>query len=195
MHIREATHNDNQGLLELTRKAPMTGGLQLRIDRDPDFFEILRRKGEYRTFIIQDNGAIVGSWSVVTHSVYINGSEDILHYLRDLKLDPDYQGSLAIYRLSKYVSDFQRNRFADLHFTIALHGNQKVISMLGGRAGLSRFEYVGSFILNFCILTYYRQNLKKYRLDVNPDLKELCGFYNKFYKDYQFGPVIKPDQL
>ena len=195
MIIRDSGPEDNQGLLDLTRRAPMSGGLQLRIDRDPDFFEILRKRGEYRTFVVEDKGSIVGSWSVVTHSVYINGSKEIIHYLRDLKLDPQYQGSLAIFRLFKYVTDSQRERSADLHFTIALRGNQKVISMLGGRAGLSNFEYVGTFNLNYCIPTPFRKRLGLLHLVPDPDLNELCNFYDKFYKNYQFGPVITTGQL
>lgn len=66
-----------------------------------------------------------------------------------MKLDPDFQGSLAIFRLFKYSTDFQKKRNADLHFAIALQGNWRVLSMVGGRAGLPEFELVGKFHLNF----------------------------------------------
>ncbi|MFC2114921.1 hypothetical protein ACFLTU_00495 [Bacteroidota bacterium] len=110
-------------------------------------------------------------------------------------MDPNYQGSLAFFRLTKFVREYQTERSADLHFTITLKGNYKAISTLGGRAGLNKFEFVGGFLLNFCLLTPVKFGLGKYQLDVNPDLAELCSFYDQFYKDYQLGPVITPDLL
>ena len=195
MIVRKANTDDNQRLLALTKKAPMKGSLQLRIDRDPDFFEILRRRGDYQTFVIEDKDQIIASWSIVAHQVYVNGSRITLNYLRDLKLDPEYHGSLAIYRLFTYVTDAQRKEKADLHFTIVLQGNEKVIGMFGGRAGLTKFEFINRFHLNFFILTSRRVNVNNQHLVEDPDLSTLSGYYNGFYKYYQLGPVISPEHL
>ena len=195
MNVREANINDNQGLLELTRKAPMKGGLQLRIDRYPDFFEVSRRRGTCNTFVVEDKNRIIACWSVVQHPVFINGSKTTLHYLRDLKLDPEYHGSMAVFRLFSYAADFQKRHNADLHFAIALQGNRRVLSMVGGRAGLTRFELIGRFYLNFFILAKRKINLENYLLEPDPDPTELTGFYRSFYRGYQLGPVITPDQL
>lgn len=68
MIVREANTNDNQGLLDLNRKAPMKGYLQVRIDRDLDFFEVTRRRGkEYYTFVVEDKNRIIACWSIVKH--------------------------------------------------------------------------------------------------------------------------------
>lgn len=98
----------------------MKGGLQLRIDRDPDFFEILRRSGNYITFVFEEKCKIIGSWSAVSHPVYIDGLIIMLHYSRDLKLDPEYQGSIVIFRMSKSVTNFQTGRDTDIRFAITL---------------------------------------------------------------------------
>ncbi len=196
MIVREANTNDNQGLLDLNRKTPMKGYLQVRIDRDQDFFEVTRRRGEeYYTFVVEDENRIIACWSIVKHPVFVNGSKSTLNYIRDLKLDPDYQGSLAVFRLFKYSTDFQKKRNADLHFAIALKGNWKVLSMVGGRAGLSKFELVGKFYLNFFLLASRRINLENYILESDPDPFELSDFYGNFYNRYQLGPVITSDHL
>ncbi len=195
MIARQATSEDNEGLLDLTRKAPMKGGIKLRIDRDPDFFEVLRRRGDYSTFVLEDNGKIIGSWSVVVHPVLINGEKKRLNYLRDLKLDSDYQGTTAIYRLFKFVFEFQKAQDADLHLTIVLKGNEKVLSMLGGRAGFPNFYYTGKFFLNFMVLRPFKSVLKTFIIEDNPDLNELKSFYNNFYYNYQLAPVINPEHL
>ncbi len=173
----------------------MKGHLQVRIDRDPDFFEVSRRRGGYHTFVAEDKSRIIACWTVVQHPVFINGSKTTLHYLRDLKLDPDYHGSLALFRLFKYTTDFQKRENADLHFALAMKGNQRVLSMIGGRAGLTRFELIGRFHLNFFVLTSRRVNLKHHLLESNPDLSELSAYYGNFYHRYQLGPVISPDHL
>lgn len=195
MIVRPATVEDNGGLLNLTRRAPMKGGIQLRIDRDPDFFEILRRRGNYSTFVIEDEGKIVGSWSVVVHPVLIDGKNTTLNYLRDLKLDPDYQGGTAIFRLFKFVSEHQKKQDADLHFTIVLKGNEKVLSMLGGRAGLPNFDFSGKFCLNFMVLRPFKTLLSSDIIEKDPDQKALTSFYNSFYRNYQLAPVIHTDHL
>ena len=45
VEIREAVETDNEALLALTRATPMDGTISLRIDRDPDFFALLRLRG------------------------------------------------------------------------------------------------------------------------------------------------------
>ncbi len=195
MIVRLANLNDNQGLLELTHRTTMKGGLRLRIEHGPDFFEILRRRGDYNTFILEEKGKIIGSWSVVSHPVYIDGSITILHYFRDLKLHQEYQGTTVIFRISKALTDFQTGGNADIHLAIALKGNEKSISLLGGRAGLLKFEYTGSFTLKFCVLTAGKVNMDNYIFQTNPDFKELSDYYDKFYRNYQFGPVITTEHL
>ena len=47
MVIRKALNGDSEALIELTRLAPMKGRISLRIDRKPDFFSLLKERGDY----------------------------------------------------------------------------------------------------------------------------------------------------
>lgn len=52
-----ATPSDNQQLIKLTAASGMMGEISLRIDRKPDFFSLLKMRGETRVFVLPINYA------------------------------------------------------------------------------------------------------------------------------------------
>src|SRR5580698_2361018 len=51
IEIRPATQADNEGLLALSPATPMARTIALRIDRDPDFFALLRMRSESIVYV------------------------------------------------------------------------------------------------------------------------------------------------
>ena len=43
--IRQAGQEDNSALVALARQTPMGGTISVRVDRDPDFFRMIRARG------------------------------------------------------------------------------------------------------------------------------------------------------
>jgi len=74
--FREANPNDNEGLLKLTRECPMDGEISLIIDRQPDFFKLLKLKGVFKTFVAEDSDQLIGSISIVSEEVRIRGENE-----------------------------------------------------------------------------------------------------------------------
>ena len=65
IEIRQASEADNEGLLKLTRITPMAGAISLRIDREPDFFALLRLRGRNKVFVATRGQEVVGCISEI----------------------------------------------------------------------------------------------------------------------------------
>lgn len=57
--------------MELTASTVMTGEVGLRIDRNPDFFELIKLRGKSKVFIAEENQNIISSLCVSLQNVYL----------------------------------------------------------------------------------------------------------------------------
>ena len=97
--IREAKCADNEALLALARVTPMDGRFALRMDRDPDFFALLRRRGEPIVFVATCESRVIGSVSAAIHPTYVNGVLEEVAHVGDLKVPPLFTGKRLSSRL------------------------------------------------------------------------------------------------
>ena len=74
LHIREATHGDNQQLIELQRKCPMGSDLLLQLDGSPDFFNRSRGYKDWTILVAEENQQIIGSAGVAVQEKTIDDS-------------------------------------------------------------------------------------------------------------------------
>jgi ribosomal protein S18 acetylase RimI-like enzyme len=191
--IREASPFDNNQLLRLTSLAPMTGKISLRIDRNPDFFSLLNKRGTSKVLVAEDNGNIVGCFSASRTNMVINGNPERVFYLADLKIDPSYERKVLTARLLKKMEDYLRDSGADILFCTAALGNEKVKALFSGRADFPEFNCTGTFRVYQIIPLLRKIKLREYaisRIDIND---EITGFYNEFYKRYQYSPIFTSD--
>src|SRR5512133_1037401 len=188
VNIREALSSDNAGLLVLTSLTPMKGRSSLRIDRNPDFINLLKQRGSSKVFIAEENGVIVGCFSASAVETTVNGSRETVFYLADLKVHPLYEGSTLAVRLLKRMADYIRTTDADLLFCTAASGNMKVMPLFTGRGGLPRFRYAGTF--KVFQLIPLRKDVKpgKFTFTDAAINSEIIGFYNQFFLRYGFSP-------
>ncbi len=93
--IRVASASDQRALLDLLRRCPIAGSMELVLDRQPDFFALSRLQGEQSTvYLAEDSeGRLLGSvmfterpekWGDRTYKVV---------RLSDLRTDPRYRQS------------------------------------------------------------------------------------------------------
>jgi len=193
--IRLTKKSDNDGLLKLTSMTPMNGEISIRIDRQPDFFRLLNRRGQSHVVVAEANGMIVGCISAARVLVHVNGKPTSIHYLGDLKVHPDYRGTGLAARLLKSMHLILLKTDSNLIFCTAAYGNDKVMPFFNGRAGLTKAVPLGIFKV-YQILPSPRQR-KTSRYVVNPeyDLPALTRFYNGYFRQYQFGPIFQRDSL
>ena len=71
MAIRIAIPGDNKKLVALSKLTPMDGNISICIQRDPDFFSLLKKKGCPQVFIAEENNEIIGCISIVQEEMVI----------------------------------------------------------------------------------------------------------------------------
>jgi GNAT superfamily N-acetyltransferase len=193
--IREATRNDNDGLLLLTAITPMGGDISIRSDRYPDFFRLLDRRGPSHVLVAEEGRTIVGCFSATRVPVYVDGKPESVHYLGDLKVHPDHRRSGLATELIQAMQRDLRASGADLVLCTAAFGNERVRPYLDGRAGLPRTAALGVFKVYQLLPSRRLSEVGAYEVREEPEQPEMLELYAHHFRDYQFGPVLEPDTL
>jgi predicted N-acetyltransferase YhbS len=193
--IREATRNDNEGLLSLTAATPMDGTISIRTDRYPDFFRLLDRRGPSRVLVAEEGGAIVGCVSAARVPVHVDGRLDTVHYLGDLKVHPGHRGAGLAASLLNAMHHDLREAGADLVLSTAAYGNDKVRPFFDGKGGLPRAVPAGVFRVYQILPSRRRSVAGPYAIREEPETPEVLALYNDHFRHYQFGPVFGPGAL
>ncbi len=195
--IREATKEDNDDLLTLTRQTPMHGIISLRIDREPDFFSLLKRRGAYKVFTAVSHDQLLGAVSISYQEVWINGHRKQVGYIGDMKVHPDFRGSFLAFRLMAELYKYLLTETPDLVLCLTARGNHEVETLLEGRLGLPGFCHVGHFKVYEMLPSPRRKTNATYRVAKveENDLGQVCLLLNEYYKNYQVAPVIEPHHL
>src|SRR5580765_4769203 len=106
MIIRKALSSDSAGLTRLASLISIGNSIVIRIDRQPDFFHLLRIRGNYTVWIAEDtNGTIVGSFSETKQALVLNGKKRGISCLSDLMIHPEYQKTNIACMLVKAMRD------------------------------------------------------------------------------------------
>jgi hypothetical protein len=195
IQLREAVSTDNAGLLNLTSLLPMEGRISIRIDRNPDFFKLLNVRGPGKVFIAEREGYIIGCFSVSVMDILVNGIPDKVYYLADLKIHPSCVGTTLTSRLLFVMSNYLRNIGADLLFSTAALGNEKVLSLFSGRIGLPKFQGIGTFKVYQIIPLIKKAALKTYRIEELLLNDEILEIYSCFSKRYSYSPALNKTNL
>ena len=148
IEIRMAAEADNDSLLALTRMTPMEGTIALRIDRDPDFFALLRSRGNAVVFVAVQHGEVIACVSVAIQQVYVGGAAQSVAYLGDLKVHPRFAGTRVVLQLLAALRAHVERHGVDLVWLLVAEGNARVMPFFGGRVGISRFVSAGRFIVD-----------------------------------------------
>jgi GNAT superfamily N-acetyltransferase len=190
--LRFANENDNDQLTELASATGMNGETALRIDRAPDFFELLRMRGESKVLVAVENNRIVGSVSVSKQYAYIGGKIYPVYYVADFKVIPELRnkgiGIMLCGELARYVIGAN----GDIVFLTVARGNTKPLPFFRNRKGVPDFENIGKFRV------YQFIGRKTHSVDQIEQVQvsgHLVNFLDNHYKRYELGAVITPDKL
>lgn len=190
--IREAGNNDNEELLALTGVTPMRGPVSLRIDRGPDFFRLLKLRGEGKVLAAVKDQRIIGCVSVTFQQVNVDNKIQRIAYLADLKVHPFFFGSRAALQLLLECQNYIKEQHVDLIFSVVARGNKRVISMLTqGKFGFPTFVSLGRFLVHQIIGSPVHEHSHLYEIleGNDSDIPEICRLCNDFNKSYQLAPL------
>lgn len=190
IRIRSAKDSDSNALIHLTGLTPMKGKISLRIDRRPDFFQLLHKRGNYIAIVAEtDNNEIVGSFTAACQSFFVEQKEIPVYYLGDLKVHPELSGSSLAFRLVKKMRTELETRGADLIFCTAAEGNHSVIPFFSGKAGIPLFQNISKY--NVYQLLPKKINRSVEYTAESTMTNELQLFYHNFYTRYEFRPSLE----
>lgn len=192
---RLASREDNQQLIELTAATGMEGETALRIDRHPDFFTLLDRRGESRVFVALDGSQIIGSLCVSLQKVWVGGQIETLHYVGDLKVIASHRNQGIGLQLCNELANEIVPQGADLAFLNVARGNNKPFTFFKNRPHIPDFDPIGIFKIQQFIGRRKPVSDRHYEVRETPVSEELTCFLNRFYNKYELGPVITKEQL
>lgn len=193
--FRMATRDDNQQLIELTAATGMEGETALRIDRHPDFFRLLDKRGESRVFVALDGSRIVGSLCVSLQKVWVGGQIETLHYVGDLKVIASYRNQGIGLQLCNELANEIVPQGADLAFLNVARGNNKPFTFFKNRPHIPDFDPIGIFKIQQFIGRRKPVSDRNYEIRETPVSEELTCFLNRHYSKYELGPVISKKDL
>ena len=185
--IRDATPKDSGKLLELTALTPMKGTIGLRIDRQPDFFSLLRLSESFILLVAENNSQEITGCFAATKS-YISVDDKVIaaFHLRDLKIHPEYSGSMLAYLLVKKMHERLLKEDADILCAAMAAGNKAVIPFFAGRAGIPAFTEAANFNV-YQILPKHNPRLTDNKTTTGKCA--LAEFFNICFKTFSLKPA------
>ncbi|MFZ4633301.1 MAG: GNAT family N-acetyltransferase [Saprospiraceae bacterium] len=174
----------------------MKGLISLCIDRQPDFFSLLRYRGQHEVIVILEGSLVVGSFSASQQKVFISGNPETIFYLADFKVHPAYRGSSVAVRLVRAMLNYLQTQSADLLFCTAAEGNNRVFPFFQGRLGIPAWADIGKFTV-FQILPSGAKPDKSLDIrQVVPEGFSLFDFYQAYFlENYTVAPLIEANDL
>ncbi len=186
--IRLATQADNSALLDLTRASPMAGRIALRIDRDPDFFALLRARGDFVLFVATHQDRIIGCMSAAIYPAYIQGRIERIAHAGDLKVHPGFTGRRLALHLVSAIEHHLRAHGIDLSFNLVADGNHKVMTIALGKHGTPIQVMLGRFLVKEILPSPSPRRDPRYTIaDAAPaDLPALARMLDSFARARNF---------
>src|SRR6266542_4154056 len=155
-----ACPEDDAALRRLLRETVMPGAVSLSFEREPCYFRAAAIEGPlHQTLAMRESstGAIVGMGSRSVRPMYVNGREQNVGYISQLRASPDYSFGLAMARMVARGFAYHRALHADgrapYYLCSIVEGNEPARRLLAsGLPGLPRFR-------EHCRLVTYAVNL------------------------------------
>lgn len=197
VEIRQASAADNDELIALTRMTPMDGAISLRIDREPDFFALLRLRGKSKVFVAVRGPQVIGCISAALRTAYISGVPETIAYIGDMKVHPSFSGSLVAVRLIKALEADLRLNGIDLCFCVAADGNHRVMPLFEGRLGMPRWVRLGRFLVDGLVPSPFTSHSKYYSIHAAQaaDMPAITTLLDRFHRTRQFAPQLAESEI
>ncbi len=163
--IREAALDDNERLIELVRRCPMKGQLQVYLDRYPDFFAMTRLQGDRSYIYVAEDlrGELVGSVVLIERQEQWLGQIVKVLHIGDLRTHPAWRGTrvaakfLEIYR-SKLLAEGYHHGSAEI-----MEGNAAPVKAQRLLGDAIKVCYDGALNLYQLLPVWSYQASKQYR--------------------------------
>ena len=197
--IRRALPGDNQKLIELARRCPMLGQLEMYSDRYPDFFAMNRLQGETAHIYLAETpeGNVIGCAALTEKKAVRDGKPINILHIGDLRSDPSVRRSkiaaemVDIYKKMLHSGDYDHGIFE------MLEGNRAITNMNVAVAQEFNLSVEGK--VNFYQLVPFRSYAASkqwsYRLATAADLPAIVANMQSSYGGLLAAPEFSVEWL
>ena len=201
--VREACSSDNEGLIALAESCSMSGDIELRIDRRPDFFTLNELEGRWRLAVAEREGKVVGCICFSEREAHLDGVPQTTGYVGDLKVHPAHRDMAIADALSRYAKE----RMSSLEEKAAvlitvLGGNAAMQRRLHGPRGLPAFTRVATVRTYSLSILWKRKERRVANADgaeIRPatwaDVEEMADLWRAVAPGRQLSPVHDAESL
>ncbi len=193
--FRIATNEDNVKLIQLAASSAMAGKIGLRIDRHPDFFALLKMRGDTKVFVAEENNIIIGAICVSQQKVYVGGEIYPLQYIGDFKVADRFRNKGIGLKLCNEMADYVISHNSDLAFLNVSMGNSKPVSFFKNRPNVPDFDNIGIFKIYQIIGKRMKPAIHKYSVEETLFNDDVLQFFNRHNSNYQLGTVITAEKF
>jgi len=143
------SRDDDAGIRRLLATNPVPGTIQLRYEREPDYFAGCAAMGPFtQVLVAKDDDRVVGVACRAIRPMYINGQREDIGYLGQLRVDHHYRGRFLVlrgFRLLRELHDDGRTRS---YVTTIIEGNAEAEGVLVHRARgvMPRYRRLGTLV-------------------------------------------------
>jgi len=188
--FRVADDADNAELLDLETMCPQGTSLVLQFERSPDFFLRSRVYDNYKVYVAEEEGKIVGTVGATPKE--FNISEEAVKgiYIYDLRVHPTFRGRGIGSKLVQQV--IAEENEADLAYGYIMEENYPSIALFQ-RLG---FQNIHDFmLLNVPLYKRQEQTASKVRKMTINDVSSVVDLINDHYRNHDFLPPLCIDKF
>lgn len=195
-----ATRADEPALRDLLRANSLGGWIQLAFQREPDAFAGTFGLAHSHDFVIayeEKSGRAVGLCERFVRDAFVNGEVVRLPYLGSLRVNGEFRNRIRILRTGfAAVRDLLGDR-RDAAFSLtAITADNDVARrvLCAGVSGFPQYVPVGEMV-TFAARTRRSRVSDAVCVAGREELPAIAEFLQRTYREYQFAPVWRADEL
>lgn len=195
LSVHLAGPQDDEAIRALMRQ-PMPGRITLALEREPDFFLGCAVTGEDHRILVARNeeNRIVGVACRSVRTVFVNGCEQRLGYLGDLRIDDRFRGRWLVSRGFSLLRELHECSGVPAYLVAIVDGNREALGVLVGkrRRLFPEFHPVADY-RTLAIDTHLRRSALRCDAQIthaqDGDLSNIASFLRRNGRQRQFFPV------
>jgi len=175
----------------------MGGRIALRIDREPDFFRLLRARGKAIVYVAIHEEVVVGCLSAAVHVAYVRGVPEKIAHVGDMKVHPRFRGKGVTLRLIGVLQVRLQAEGVDVCFSLVADGNKPVMTIAEGKHGTPAQVQLGRFFVEQLIPSPFAGKLTKYLIEkaAEQDLEPIVAILAQVSRERNFAPQITVEEI
>ncbi len=155
-------HSTHEMGIKALCRIPVSGDISLTLEREPNYYAgacIQTEEPEIYVCTRIVDGLVCGVFNIGFRRLFYQGKIVKVRYLCDLRIHPDYQKSTLLYRIVKFVNQFELVANGLPAQTVVFADNLKMVQMINSRAKKNMdapfYHHAGILVTN--MLTLKRQ--------------------------------------